>query len=52
VSALVPSDDAFNLLVMDYGHLTAAGSAYVVDRVLPELSVPSRESPVPPLAPR
>jgi peptidoglycan/LPS O-acetylase OafA/YrhL len=50
--AKVPSDDAFNLLVMDYGHLTAAGSAYVVDRVLPELSAPSRESPVPPPAPR
>ena len=40
--AKVPSTDTFDLLVMDYGHLTAAGSVFVVDQVVPALSQPLR----------
>ena len=50
--AKVPSDDGFNLLVMDYGHLTAAGSAYVVGGVLPALATLGGASPGPQLASR
>jgi peptidoglycan/LPS O-acetylase OafA/YrhL len=32
--AKVPTDDPFNLLVMDYGHLTPAGSDFVVKKLL------------------
>jgi peptidoglycan/LPS O-acetylase OafA/YrhL len=32
--ARVPSNDEFNLLVMDYGHLTPAGSDFVVKNIL------------------
>ena len=38
--AKVPSDDAFDLLVMDYGHLTPAGSVFVVNNLLPQLLQP------------
>lgn len=38
--ATVPSRDEFNLLVLDYGHLTPAGSDFVVKNLLEELLQP------------
>jgi peptidoglycan/LPS O-acetylase OafA/YrhL len=38
--ARVPSQETFNLLVLDYGHLTPAGSDFVVKNVLQELLHP------------
>lgn len=38
--ARVPSNDEFNLLVMDYGHLTPAGSDFVVKNLLEGLLQP------------
>ena len=38
--AIVNSSDLFNLLVLDYGHLTPAGSDFVVKLVLRDLLIP------------
>ncbi len=38
--AKVPSDDPFKLLVLDYGHLTPAGSDFVVKKLFLELLHP------------
>ena len=38
--AKVPSYGGFDLLALDYGHLTPAGSDFVAQQVLPDLLVP------------